>query len=272
MAERQNYPDSSGGRWDAPLPNRRPEPAERPGFVDRTEPMGRPDRPQPANDVSLDELMASRSRRTPFPEQAAPVSGPQWQGGMEPDALHGDPELAAAAGVDAYRPQSPVSGQPVSGGHPEPAGQQYGAMDEPTRLHNPVTQQAAPPPHPAPPPVPAQAGGQNRRGYPEQVAEGVYRRSRPGLGVLLAVVAVAMIALVGGMLIATVGGTGLANPSAVVSAALAFAGIPLTAWGLYPLLGMGSQAGPDHYSALLRAPYVHLLTGLVLLVAAGLAA
>jgi len=58
----------------------------------------------------------------------------------------------------------------------------------------------------------------------------------------------------------------------VLAGGFALAGLPLTAWGIAPLLGTGSNSGPEDFSAVLRAPYVYLVTGLVLLLAAGMAA
>lgn len=282
--DRPKYPDSTGS-WDAPLPSRRNEP----GFIDRTEPMNRPDR---QGEAALDDLMATRRPAGGDVPPQAPTSGPSWPGSpvspaAAPDPHYGDPELAAASRRDGRGPElhSRMGGEPMqqSGNPGQPPAQ---GIDEPTQLHNPVQQQhhqvlhQPPQQHHQPSPPQQQHAPQQhapqqngpRRGYPEQVGEGVYRRSRPGLGILLAIVTVAMLALVGIMLAGHLTSGGPFSPSAVISATFALVGLPMTAWGLYPLLGMGSQSGPDHYSVLLRAPYVYLLTGLVLLLAAGLAA
>lgn len=283
--DRPKYPDSTGS-WDAPLPSRRNEP----GFTDRTEPMNRPDR---QGESALDDLMAVRRHPGGEVPPQAPTSGPSWPGSpvstppvspaAAPDPHYGDPELAAASRMErGHDPHSRQGGEPMlPGGNPgQPPAQ---GIDEPTQLHNPVQHQQHHQVHHQPQPpqgsqhhpqqhhAPQQQNGP-RRNYPEQVGEGVYRRSRPGLGILLAIVTVAMLALVGIMLASQLAAGGPLSPSAVISATFALVGLPMAAWGLYPLLGMGSQSGPEHYSALLRAPYVYLLTGLVLLLAAGLAA
>ncbi len=284
MADRSHYPDSTGS-WNAPPSNRRAES----GYIDRTEPMSRHERQEVA-----DERVGGR-RLAPEPA-VPPGGGSSWSNTQVstqgPDAHLGDPELAAAAvGVDArgpdpyavrHLPPEPSTSGP-GGGPPEtpfsaPPHQATPGIDEPTQLHNPVQHQLQQPQHQQQPQPSHHVQQQqppasnSRRGYPEQVGEGVYRRNRKGLGVVLALVSLAMMGLVGFMLVGQLGAEGPLSPSAALAAALALAGLPLTAWGLYPLLGMGPQSGPDHPGALLRPPYTYLLTGLALLLAAGLAA
>jgi hypothetical protein len=60
---------------------------------------------------------------------------------------------------------------------------------------------------------------------------------------------------------------------AVLGALFAMVGIPLTAVGLYALVtGPSAASGPNAVGAWLRTPLAYLPVGLVLLVAAGLAA
>ncbi|CAM3232584.1 hypothetical protein STSO111631_08440 [Stackebrandtia soli] len=222
-------------------------------------------------------------------EREAPVSGG--------DMSYMDPELAAAAGMDAGRPGGEIPGRQSLSQHGAPRHapqhQPQTLMDEPTQLHNPVAPVSSPhmapvsSPHMAPVSSPHMAPasshpsdpsryqsdqGKNRRGYPEQVSDGVYRRSRPGLGALVAIVAIGLAVLIGYMLMQQIAEEGPVSPSAVLAGGFALAGLPLTAWGIAPLLGTGSNSGPEDFSAVLRAPYVYLVTGLVLLLAAGMAA
>ena len=276
--------------------------------------MNKPDRgPAAAEPAGRDRAPRQSSTETTAPRHAEPTAprhGEPTHWSLEREASQpvgadqgGDPELAAAAGLDTNRPapprppvQGPVDpalaappqhqypGQQQVGGLDEPTQlhsysapqppapqQPTGAFDEPTQLHNPVQQQ--PMPHDTgrfPEPAPVQ---QPPRRAPEQVGDGVYRRNRPGLGIIVVVVTIAMFALVAFMLVnSIVTADGALDPSAVVSGVLALAGLPLTAWGLFPLLGMGPNTGPDDPRVLLRPPYALLITGLVLLLAAGLAA
>ena len=286
MADRPQYPDSTGS-WQAPPSGRRADAR----FMDRTDSMKRTDR---HGESTIDELITSRRSAEAPPPPAN--TGAAWSGPSAPTEAHmGDPELAAAAGMDGRGPepyaghsQQPEPAQPAPPAPPRPPQPAPPAMptaqpvgepvenayagppphvapagiDEPTRVHNPVQPQQ---PQQQPPQY------QQQR-YPEQVAEGVYRRNRKGLGLVLVIITCVMAGIVGFMLVNQFTADGPLSPSAALAAAFALTGLPLVAWGLYPVLGMGSQSGPDHYSALLRPPYAYLLTGLVLLIAAGLAA
>lgn len=310
MSERQqNYPDATGSRWDGAPGGRRPASGDRPAFLDRTEPMSQQDRAASAADPSLNDVMGSRDRSSRLQSRERSIDSAgiaprraeqsQWSmerestAGISAEAGLGDPELAAASGMDDLAMGRPaVSRPPVQGGVDSaiqtqmvpqqstaqrfpvsPAPQQSvpqgpSGFDEPTQLHNPV---ASPSMGPDTGRFAEPAGA--RRTYPEQVGDGVYRRSRPGLGLIVAVATIGMAVLVVYMLInAMVKAESAVDPSAVISGIFALGGLPLTAWGLYPLLGMGANSGPEDLSALLRPPYAHLLTGLALLIAAGLAA
>jgi hypothetical protein len=61
------------------------------------------------------------------------------------------------------------------------------------------------------------------------------------------------------------------SASGAVAGTLMLVGLPTLAAGLHPLIS-GGAAAPDGARAVLRAPLAYLLVGLVLLLAAGLAA
>ena len=366
MSERQqNYPDSTGARWDSGQGGRRSGAPERSAYLDRTEPMSQQDRAASAADSSLDGFLGARERGAyratsrPGDMEAGTRPVPQARGEAtswsmerkpaksEPDYPQNsrvvDPELAAASGVETRsddastqpqqpprppvqmppepshlaalsRPQSappqaapPQSAPPHSvspqSAPPQPpppqhnaygygaaapqqeaAGQEQGpgygapvnlggnstAFDEPTQLHGSVSQQ-----HQYQPPadhMQEPAGQAPRRQGPEQVADGVYRRNRPALGVAMALVTVAMMGMTVFMLVRSALGDGGLGPSVILSATFAMVGLPLSAWGMYPLLGMGANSGPEDFRVLLRPPYAYLLVGLILVLAAGMAA
>ncbi|HZE39260.1 MAG TPA: hypothetical protein VE172_10655 [Stackebrandtia sp.] len=272
----QNYPDSTGARWDGTASGRRPASTDRPAFLDRTEPMSQQERDAHSPDGALDSAPGSTSRlpsqsrpdAAPLPQQsdpAAPISQ-QWQMSA-PAELGGDPELAAASGFDpgtdnrtpppaAAVPQQqipPHATTPPPAVHQQQAAEPATNLNEPTQLHNPVS-------------APSQQRG---RAYPSQVADGVYKRSRPGLSAAVVFGAIAVAVVIVYMMLRTFASNQY-DPSVMVSGSFALAGLPLTVSGLLPLLGGGP--GPEDRNAILRAPYVLLATGLVLLLAAGMAA
>lgn len=291
MSDRQhNYPDSTGSRREAAA-------GGRPVFYERTEAIDQPERPPRADGGYLTRPPAGPSGnepaaaeagyppRRPPPAESAPASFAADSSLSNIDGHAADPELAAAAGLSStrggeagpyppagpqphYQPpaqQPPPQGPPPQQAPPPPQYQQPqaledphqqaqhsgGAVYEPTQLHSPVSAASS---------------------YPEQVGDGVYRRSRPGLGVALALVMAAMAGMVGFMLVDELRADGPVSPSAAMAATFALAGLPLAGFGLYPILGSGSKSGPDHVGALLRPPYIYLIAGLTLFLAAGLAA
>jgi hypothetical protein len=298
--QQQNYPDSTGSHWEGgsgPVSRRA---ADRPAFMERTEPMSRQPRVAdgPADDGKR-PLTHGRLDSTPggvIPMQRRIDAAAQWNNDRDrgtqavpptEQPYGGDPELAAASGFEGVAQQPPVR-QPVQSPPDHPVSSQWpakpatppagvpsapespGGFDEPTQLHHSVQQQTGfcePQRFVEPPATPASP----RRG-PAQVGEGVYRRSRPALGIALAAVTLAMSAVMAILLVAAFVDGRPFNASAIVSATFALAGLPLTAWGLYPLLGMGPHTGPQESHVLLRPPYAVVLTGIALLIAAGLAA
>ncbi|ADD41888.1 hypothetical protein [Stackebrandtia nassauensis] len=292
----QHYPDSSGARWETP--------AERPAFLDRTEPVSRQEREVRGGDSSLDDLMGNRNRTSRLPSQErgeepsgvhavprgpesppqqwshdnapapapqwspenAPASPPQWSPDSAPtpppqlgEPATGDPELAAVSRMDAPRqvppPMPPQLGDnahrpPMAQPSPPPAD-----LNEPTQMHNPVT--SAPP-------------AQQQRGstYPPQ-SGGVYQSNKSGLGSLAWVAALIMALPIAYVMIRSLAsGADVILSGAVASGVFALAGLPLTAYGLQASLNANTGETPSP----LRAPYVYLVIGLVLLLAAGMAA
>lgn len=100
----------------------------------------------------------------------------------------------------------------------------------------------------------------------------VYKSRRAGaLAVLLAVALVAELLLVRVLLVGEFGT--VVQPGAVLGSIFAMAGIPFVAIGLYALItGPSAVAGPEAVRGWLRTPLAYLPVGLVLLIAAGLAA
>lgn len=123
----------------------------------------------------------------------------------------------------------------------------------------------------APPPASATAAGAVP-GSPGP-SGGTYRSKRPAAAALFGVVAglleIPALALLGG---ATFGAGPVSAPG-VVSASCLVAALPLLAVGLYAVAtGAVRAAGPNSAQAWLRPPVAYLSVGLVLLIAAGLAA
>lgn len=188
-------------------------------------------------------------RRGPFPP-AEPVSGgPRLAPPGPPPAPQVAPHIAPApVGGPSVPPPPPGMPRPPI----DPPTQAYPAMPGRERRTEPVV---------------------NRRpDAPMEVFEGVYRKKRPAVALLVVVVsALAMIPAVVVLARSLFAGDGF-SPSGVVAGILMLAGIPLVGAGLIPLLGSGPRIGGREMSAILRPPYIYLVTGLVLLLAAGAAA
>ncbi|MBB6032505.1 hypothetical protein [Phytomonospora endophytica] len=243
---------------------------------------------------------------------SASTQAEQWQLGGEapepeparhmPEPQVVDPELAALAGGE---PRGPLA--PARPAVPEPRGPLPPTFDEPRRGPFPPAEPVSGAPRVAPPPPPASAmpsvpppppgmprppidpptqaypsmpRGPERRtepvnrrpDAPMEIFEGVYRKKRPAVVLLVAVVsALAMIPAAVVLARSLFAGDGF-SPSGVVAGILMLAGIPLVGAGLIPLLGSGPRIGGREMSAILRPPYIYLVTGLVLLLAAGAAA
>ncbi|MGH3738383.1 MAG: hypothetical protein ACRDT6_22670, partial [Micromonosporaceae bacterium] len=95
----------------------------------------------------------------------------------------------------------------------------------------------------------------------------------PNAAILIAVALVTLLAVVPGVLLlySALFDGDMVSASGAVSGTLMLIGLPLLATGLYPLIG-GSATAPDGVRGLLRPPYAYLVVGMVLLLAAGLAA
>lgn len=264
-----------------------------------------PDPHQPSDGGPPWEPKTSGRRAAEWPDPPAsqhdaekhPTQAEQWQLGGDnfekaprhlPEPQLVDPELAALAGgdnrpapergplpptFDEPRRVAQHSAPPVMAGPPEqPAARPMSPAAPPP----PMRQAPIDPPTQAYPSVPRVQDRRtepvNRRPVaPAEVVEGVYRKKRPALALLVALVsAVAIIPAL--VLLARSVFAETLSVGGVVAGVLLVIGIPLIGAGLSPLLGAGPRVGGREMSALLRPPYVYLVTGLVLVVAAGLAA
>lgn len=187
-------------------------------------------------------------------------------GSGSPMSSHGAPALAAAYGAPPPAP-APIPQTP-----PPPPG--YQSFEEPTGAMPPVA------PRPEGEPIETQrfhAEAIDRaalRRPPAQPADGVYRTKRPAAGIVFAVFAVVFeIPALRLLADAAIGGPVVA--SGVVAGTFLVAGLPLVALGLYALVTGANRLPSDGgggAQAWLRPPTAYLPVGLVLLVAAALAA
>jgi hypothetical protein len=100
----------------------------------------------------------------------------------------------------------------------------------------------------------------------------VYKSRRAGALIVVTAVAAVIELLLLPVLLAGEFGHDI-RPGAVLASLFAMAGVPFVAVGLYALItGPAATAGPEAARAWLRTPLAYLPVGLVLLVAAGLAA
>jgi len=107
-----------------------------------------------------------------------------------------------------------------------------------------------------------------RPGGPSQIGEGVYRSRRPALLAMLIIGAVLLEVAPLRILVAALVH---AQANATVSATLLVVGLPIFAYGMYALLS-GVSTVQASQRAWLRSPLVYLPVGLILFVAAALAA
>jgi hypothetical protein len=236
---------------------------------------------------------------------------PEWEGyrlpgprgaaeSLEPDPLSGGTR-AADEQQSGYNPlaapaiEVPAYGPPPStyGTQPAPAVPAPAAYEVP-----PAAAQQAPPPPPgylsfeeptgAVPPVAPRADAdpiETQRFHTEAIdrsalrrpptppTDGVYRSKRPAAGIVFAVLA-AVFEIPALRLLADAAIGGPVVASGVVAGTFLVAGLPLVAFGLYALVTGANRLTGDGSGAQawLRPPTAYLPIGLVLLVAAALAA
>lgn len=154
-----------------------------------------------------------------------------------------------------------------SGRHDETRADPGGLVD-PARVANPA---------PRPGPRPGEEPAMPRRpvaapGSPGPTSDGVYRSKRPAAAVLIGLPAV-LLELPALFLLRDATFADPASASGVISAASIMLALPLLALGLYAVAtGAVRAAGPNSAQAWLRPPVAYLSVGLVLFLAAGLAA
>jgi hypothetical protein len=109
-------------------------------------------------------------------------------------------------------------------------------------------------------------------GSPGPSGDSLYRSKRPGVAALFWVPA-AVLELPALLLLADATFADAASPSGVVAASCLIVALPLLAAGLYAVAtGAVRAAGPNSIQAWLRPPVAYLTVGLLLFIAAGLAA
>lgn len=219
---------------------------------------------------------------------------PEWEGYRLPgprgaaDALEADPRAGSshAASQAMYDQQSgygPLGGPalevPAYGAPPVPPPQApppppgYQSFEEPTGPVPPVA------PRPEGDPIETQRFHTEAidraalRRPPAPPTDGVYRTKRPAAGIVFAVLA-AVFEIPALRLLADGAFGGPVVASGVVAGTFLVAGLPLVAFGLYSLVTGANRLPGDGggAQAWLRPPTAYLPVGLVLLVAAALAA
>lgn len=183
------------------------------------------------------------------PAMEVPAYGP-------PPSTYGAPAAPAVPAPAAYEvPQMPPFEQPT-GPVPPVAPRPEGEPVETQRFHAEAIDRAALRRQPAPP------------------ADGVYRTKRPAAGIVFAVLA-AIFEIPALRLLADAAIGGPVVASGVVAGTFLVAGLPLAALGLYALVSGANRLpgeGGGGAQVWLRPPTAYLPVGLVLLVAAALAA
>ncbi|MGH3727533.1 MAG: hypothetical protein ACRDTU_02140 [Micromonosporaceae bacterium] len=192
-----------------------------------------------------------RSRETPLGAEYPP--GPVASGSAPPPAGESAPVPPAGGSPPRYdtEPGIPPSLVPMLSAQGESG---YARHTEPLQRGVPGGQP------PMVPPMPAQQRGSARG-----------RSTNPA--VLAAVVLATLLAVVPSILLLydAVLGTERVSASGAVGGTLMLVGLPLLAAGLGPFIGANPDSAPHGARDLLRTPWVYLLVGVTLLLAAGLA-
>ncbi len=204
---------------------------------------------------------AAVSQPQPYPADPYAAETPAY--GAEQPAYGGEAEARFEPRTNALPTVPPTGGQPSAAPGHEPSipPSLVSMLDNGYGHHTePIGRPGYPPGQPAP-----------QRPQPAQP-----RPARPGAGnpaVLAAVVLTTLLAVVPSVWLVydAIAGGDRVSASGAVAGTLMLIGLPTLAAGLYPMVGGGAES-PDGARAVLRAPLAYLLVGLVLLVAAGLAA
>ena len=214
---------------------------------------GRARRAEPDPSEISGELSGERGPRRAARESADPV------------AAADPPGVSADRVPDALRP-GPLGGYPIV--EPSRPGEPTHVAG-PVLAPNPMDQPGGPAPHPLEMPTGPMPSVAPRLDVPP-AGDGVYRTRRPALAVILAVlVLVFEIPALRVLLHGVVGNP--VSASHVVVGTFLVAGLPIFAAGLYGLR-TGGLALADGSRGWLRPPTAYLTVGLVLFVAAALAA
>lgn len=216
-----------------------------------------------------------------------PHAEPEWEGYRIPGPRGGVREGFEADPLTAAIPQSMLdSNPPLAGPAPPPpvppAPQVPPAPPVPAPPAPPRVEAPPPPPGPPPQPDPLRANTEtiNRSSLRRPsapvapVGDGVYRTRRPATAIAFLVATVLF--EVPAIRLLVDGATGASvSASALVSGLFLVVGLPLFALGLYALVTGATRVPPDAGGGLpvwLRPPVAYLPLGLILFVAAALAA
>lgn len=183
-----------------------------------------------------------------------------------PDAVADEPVRLSARDRQQLRERA------QSGGHPLASALTSGPVATPmVPLGSPISE--SPMSRPMSPPAALHAPTEAIPAGVRQVPTATYRSRRPGLAVLLTLGGVIAELILFKVLLGNAFHSGAGAVSGTLGALFALAGVPMLVIGLYALAtGAATASGPQPGRAWLRTPLAYLPIGLLLIVAAGLAA